>query len=126
MIKVRQYVPREQVALRSMRITRQNERLHAERGVSLQLAEHLARVADDGGTRPGAPTADAGPQVRLSIALVIGRLTQFILPHAAGGGGVQGPPTDPFPRLSVKTGDQTPRRSPRFGLGIADDDVGAV
>src|SRR5262249_19053458 len=102
MIKVRQYVPREQVALRSMWIARQDERLHTEGGISLQLGEHLARVADDGGTGPGTPTADAGPQVRLGVAFVVGRRTQFVLPHAAGGSGVQGPAADLFPRVCVE------------------------
>src|SRR6266496_1907993 len=73
-VEVGQDVPGEQVALGGVRVTGQDERLHAEAGVAAQLSEHLAGIADDGGAGPGARAADASPQVRFGVALLVGHV----------------------------------------------------
>jgi hypothetical protein len=74
----------------------------------------------------GAGPADAGPQVRFGVALVIGRIAQFVLPPGSRGAGVQGPAADRLPGAVIEPGNQALRGGPGFGLGGADDDVGPV
>jgi len=70
-VEVRQHVPGEQVSLRGVRVTGQDEGFHAEVCVVAELGKHLAWVAHDGRAGTGTRASDACPQVRLDVALVV-------------------------------------------------------
>jgi hypothetical protein len=95
----------EEVALGGVWVAGEDERVHAEGRVRLELGEHLVRVADEGGARAGAGPADAGPQVGLGVALVVGGRAQFALPRVSRGGGVQRPGADALAGVRVEPGD---------------------
>jgi hypothetical protein len=65
-------MPGEQVTFCCMRVAGQDERLHAEAGVAAELGEYLAGIAHDGRAGAGASAADACPQVRLGVAVIVG------------------------------------------------------
>ena len=67
----------EEVGFGGVRVAGQDEGLYAQVGVRRELGQHLVGVADDGRARPGAGAADAGPQVRLGIAVVVGAVAQL-------------------------------------------------
>jgi hypothetical protein len=94
-VEVGKHVPGEQVGFGGgVRIAGQDEGVHAEVGVGADLGEHLIGVADDGRAGAGVGPADAGPQVRFGVALIAGRVAQFVLPPGSRGAGVQGPAAD--------------------------------
>ena len=79
MLKVRQHVPGEQVALRGVRVAGQDERLYAQLGVAAELGKHLVGVTDDSCARARASPADPGPQIRLDVSFVVGQVAELTL-----------------------------------------------
>ena len=47
MLQLGQHMPRKQIALRCMRIAREDERLHPHGLVRTQFRQHLIGIADD-------------------------------------------------------------------------------
>lgn len=80
MVKVGQHMPGEQVGFGGMRVAGQDESLHAEVSVGTDLGEHLIGITDDGRSGARARTADASPQVRFGVAVVIGDVAELVLP----------------------------------------------
>jgi hypothetical protein len=60
-------------------IARQDERVDAEGHVGAELGDDLVGVADDRGAAAGSRSGDAGPQVVLDEAVVVGGVAQLSL-----------------------------------------------
>ena len=114
-VDVGQHVAGEQVALGGVRVAGEDEGLDAGVGQLVDLGQHLVGVADDGGAGAGAGPADAGPQVPLDVALVVGALAQGGLAGDAGRRGVERPLADRRAGVVVelRTAAGGPRRGPR-------------
>src|SRR3954464_10105141 len=82
-LEPREDVPGEQLALLLVRITRQDERADAHGDVAVELLDDLVGVADQRGAAAGAGAADAGPEVRLDEAFVVGLVAHLGLARDA-------------------------------------------
>ena len=82
--QARQHVLAHQFAFVAVGIARQDEGVDAQIPVGVQLGHHLVGVTHDGrpASRPG--PADAGPQVVLHVAVVVGKIPQFALAAHTG------------------------------------------
>jgi hypothetical protein len=67
----RQHQLGESATLVEVRVSGQDERINAEVAIGLDLVCHLSWRSDNGGTTTTASASDAGPEIRLRIAIFI-------------------------------------------------------
>lgn len=109
MVKVGQHMAGEQVGFGGVRVAGQDESVHAEVRVGADLGQHLIGIADDGRASARARAADAGPQVRFGVAVVIGDVAELVLPLGSRGAGVQGPAADGVAGAVIEPGNEALR-----------------